>query len=113
MHQLAQSAVLAVSTLAHARTIARWVRDRSRERFHCSVLRELARTGGTVREEHRGRGGTVLIWELQLPEQRIEPERRPMAPRTAARAQRPRGRRCTAVPAAGRSSRTGGAGGGR
>ncbi|WP_167450100.1 hypothetical protein [Streptomyces hyaluromycini] len=113
MHQLAQSAVLAIGTLAHARTIARWVRDRSRERLHRSVLRELARTGGTVREEHRGRGGTVLIWELQLPERRVEPERSPMAARTAARTHRPRRRRCTAVPAAGRSSRTGGAGGGQ
>jgi hypothetical protein len=114
VHQLAQSAALVISLLAHSRTITLWVRDRSRQRLNCSVLRELARTGGTVREERRTRTGTLLTWELRLPERRTEPDPPATALRGTARSERPRHRRCAVtVRAAGRPSRTGGAGGGR
>lgn len=75
MHHLAPGVILVFSLLAHRRVIEHWVRDRSRQRLNCAVLRELARTGGTIREEHRSRGGS-LVWEVKLPHSRPAPARR-------------------------------------
>ncbi|WP_193241386.1 hypothetical protein [Streptomyces phaeolivaceus] len=113
MHHLAPGALLAISLLTHTRMIALWVRDRSRQRLNRAVLRELARTGGTVREERRTRGGTLLIWELRLPENRGETAQRSPAVRRP-HAHRPRRRPCgSGTRVANRSSGTVEAGGGR
>lgn len=103
VHHLAPSAILVVSLLVHTRAICLWVRDRSRQRLNCAVLRELARTGGTVREEHRSRSGSVLVWELQLPDNRGDVGRAPHAHGRIPASRPPRLRRCAAGP--GTSSR--------
>ncbi|MEU8577274.1 hypothetical protein [Streptomyces asoensis] len=94
MHRLAPSAILVVGLLAHTRAICLWVRDRSRQRLHCAVLRELARSGGTVREEHRSRAGSVLIWELHLPQDRTDGCEPARSPRRIPAPRPPRRRRC-------------------
>lgn len=116
MHHLAPSAILVFSLLAHSRAIGAWVRDRSRQRLNCAVLRELARTGGTVREEHRSAGGRSLVWELRLPQSRAVAAPGLRAAR-AERVHRPRRRRpsCGAatVRLSGNHADPGEAGGGR
>ncbi len=84
VHHLAPGVTVVFSLLAHRRMIGHWVRDRSRQRLNCAVLRELAHTGGTIREEHRSRGGT-LVWEVKLPPNKPVPDPRTQTTRQIGR----------------------------